>query len=190
MIEIVNLVRDWRPLLVAILIFGFAPGAVLRLVVRAYPKGHPRREELVAELYEVNMASRPFWVAQQFETALFEGIPARAASQRKERSGGRSRGPELSGSQIEGLGRWGEEDALFRRRTDEFYDFLVKLHESQPSIGTTWPAVASSFEQLPRGDQLTVRRLILKGDLMGAAEITLQSFTDLEVVEEDVGRNG
>ncbi len=79
MTEVVELASDWTLLLLAILIFGLAPGVVLRLVLKAYPTGHSRREELLAELYAMNWAARPFWVAQQLETAIFEGLPARRA---------------------------------------------------------------------------------------------------------------
>lgn len=80
--ELVEVAADWRLLLLALLIFGVAPGVLLRVLVHVYPKDHPRREELVGELYGITMAARPFWVAQQLETALFEGIPARARRHR------------------------------------------------------------------------------------------------------------
>lgn len=61
-------------LLIALLIFGFAPGAVLRLIVLFFPRDDPRRRELLGELYAVPRIERPFWVAQQLEIALFEGL--------------------------------------------------------------------------------------------------------------------
>jgi hypothetical protein len=60
--------------LFALLVFGFAPGAVLRLIVRAFPRDDPRRRELLAELYVVPRMDRPFWVFEQIELALFEGL--------------------------------------------------------------------------------------------------------------------
>jgi hypothetical protein len=71
--EFIELVRDWRLFIAVLLVFGVAPDLVLRLVLLAYPKGHPRREELVGELYAMTIAARPMWVAQQFETAVFDG---------------------------------------------------------------------------------------------------------------------
>jgi hypothetical protein len=69
---------DWRTLTTALALLGFLPGFVLRQVVRIYPKGDPRRAELVAELHAIkNWLERPLFVAQQFETALAEGVPAR-----------------------------------------------------------------------------------------------------------------
>jgi len=60
----------------AVLIFGFAPGIVLAMIVRLIPD-HDRRLELQAELYEVPRWDRPFWVAQQFEVALRIGLAPR-----------------------------------------------------------------------------------------------------------------
>jgi hypothetical protein len=72
----------WFYLGVAFL-FGFAPGFALRLIVGLYPKGHPRRSELVAELYTVERLNRPTWVFEQLEVALFEGVAARRRDRRK-----------------------------------------------------------------------------------------------------------
>jgi hypothetical protein len=69
-----NAVLSWPTLVLAILVFGFAPGAALRLIVLAFPKDDPRREELLAEVYVVPRIERPFWVAQQLEVAIFEGL--------------------------------------------------------------------------------------------------------------------
>jgi len=63
--------------LLVLLVFGFAPGFVLRIVVLLYPKGDDRRRELVAELYVIPRLIRPVWVAEQIETALFEGLKMR-----------------------------------------------------------------------------------------------------------------
>ncbi len=59
---------------VALLIFGFAPGIVLALVLRLLAKDDPRRRELQAELYVVPRWERPFWVCEQLEVALREGL--------------------------------------------------------------------------------------------------------------------
>jgi hypothetical protein len=67
----------WPTLGVAILAFGFAPGVALRLIVLLYPRGNPRRRELLGELYAVPTIERPFWVAAQLELALFEGLRTR-----------------------------------------------------------------------------------------------------------------
>lgn len=63
--------------LTAVLLFGFVPGFVLRLFILIYPKGHPRRTELLGELYAQPLWLRLFFVAEQLETALFEGRSAR-----------------------------------------------------------------------------------------------------------------
>lgn len=60
----------------ALLIFGFAPGIALAVIVRLIPDVD-RRLELQAELYEVPRWERPFWVAQQLEVALRIGLAPR-----------------------------------------------------------------------------------------------------------------
>jgi hypothetical protein len=75
--DLVGVLRDWRLGLGIMLMFGTAPGLVLRLLLCMYPKGHPRRDELLAELYHLRYLERPLFVAQQMETALFEGMSAR-----------------------------------------------------------------------------------------------------------------
>jgi len=62
----------------AVLVMGLLPGLVLRLLVRLYPKDHPRRTELLAELYALPWWERPFFVAQVIEVATCEGLPLRA----------------------------------------------------------------------------------------------------------------
>jgi hypothetical protein len=54
-----------------------APRLVLRLLLLAYPKNDPRRDELMAELRAIPRIERPFWVAEQTELALAEGLPRR-----------------------------------------------------------------------------------------------------------------
>ena len=66
--------KAWPVFVVALLVFGFAPGAVLRLIVLAFHPDDPRRRELLAELHAVPRFERPFWVLEQFEVALFEGV--------------------------------------------------------------------------------------------------------------------
>lgn len=70
-------VISWPTFILALLIFGFAPGAALRLIVLVFDKDDPRRYELLAEVYRVPRVERPFWVAQQLEVALFEGVGQR-----------------------------------------------------------------------------------------------------------------
>jgi hypothetical protein len=67
----------WPTLGGAVFVFGFAPGALLRLIVLVFKKSDPRRQELLAELHAVPRIERPFWVAEQLEVALFEGLPGR-----------------------------------------------------------------------------------------------------------------
>src|SRR5262249_8212633 len=78
-------VISWPTLGCALLVYGFAPGALLRLIVLLYPRKHPRRRELIGELYAYPRIMRPFWVAEQLETALFEGLHDRLAAWRARR---------------------------------------------------------------------------------------------------------
>lgn len=74
MAELLDVVTSPWNLLWALLVFGLALGLCLRLVVLAYPRNDPRRDELVAELYAVPRIQRPLWVAEQLEVALFESL--------------------------------------------------------------------------------------------------------------------
>ncbi len=67
----------WSALGFALLIFGFAPGFLLRFIVLAFPRDDPRRRELLGEVHHVPRLERPFWVAEQFEVALVEGLGGR-----------------------------------------------------------------------------------------------------------------
>jgi hypothetical protein len=82
MAELIDAVASWQTLLLAVGVFGFAPNVVLRLLLLAYPKNDPRRRELIAELKAMKWFERPFWVADQFGTALFDGLPRRKAARR------------------------------------------------------------------------------------------------------------
>jgi hypothetical protein len=80
MTDLVDTVTSWPSLLLVLLVFGFAPGFCLRIIVLAYPRGDPRRAELIAELYAVPRIERPLWVTEQLEVALFEGLPHRISA--------------------------------------------------------------------------------------------------------------
>lgn len=80
MAELLEAVASWPSLVLIVVVFGFAPGFCLRLIVLAYPRSDPRRKELVAELYTVPRFQRPLWVAEQLEVALFEGFAHRVSA--------------------------------------------------------------------------------------------------------------
>jgi len=92
MSELLELVASPLNILWVLLGFGFAPGFCLRLIVLLYPVGHPRRKELVAELYVIKRPLRPLFVAEQLETALFEGIKERRKAGRDKQE--RARAPK------------------------------------------------------------------------------------------------
>jgi hypothetical protein len=79
MASVIFHVISWPAFAVALAVFGFAPGAVLRLIVLVYRRDNPRRRELPGELYAVPRIERPFWVIEQLEVALFEGLRCRLA---------------------------------------------------------------------------------------------------------------
>jgi hypothetical protein len=72
--EMIIAVVSWPALVILLLVFGFAPGAVLRLLVRAFHRDDLRRQEMLAEIHAVPRLERPFWVAEQLEVAISEGI--------------------------------------------------------------------------------------------------------------------
>jgi len=69
-----DMVASWRSLVLVLFVFGFAPGAALRVIVLAFHRDDPRRDELIAELYVIPRVHRPLWVCEQLEVALFEGL--------------------------------------------------------------------------------------------------------------------
>jgi hypothetical protein len=77
--EFLEFVVNWRMGLLVLLVFGFAPGALLRLIVLAFHRDDPRRSEMLAELHAVPRLERPLWVVEQLEVALSEGVWERIA---------------------------------------------------------------------------------------------------------------
>ncbi|MGW7538620.1 hypothetical protein [Amycolatopsis sp. NPDC054798] len=83
--ELAGHVATWGAgtLVLTALVFGFFPVFAVNLLARVYPKGHPRRAELVAELHDVPRRERLIWVAEQFATVLFDGVPERVRARRR-----------------------------------------------------------------------------------------------------------
>jgi hypothetical protein len=93
MLDLLEGLRAWPLLIVALVVFGFLPGVVLRIILLAFRRRDPRRAEILAELRAVPRWERPFWVAEQIEVALFEGLLERI----KAAVGRRARSPERIG---------------------------------------------------------------------------------------------
>jgi hypothetical protein len=72
--EVLPYLFSWRTLVVVLLLFGFAPAFILRIVALAFHRDDPRRQEMLAEVHAVPRLERPFWVAEQLEVALCEGL--------------------------------------------------------------------------------------------------------------------
>jgi hypothetical protein len=121
MVELMEAITSWPSLLWVVIVFGFAPRLCLRLIVRASPRGDPRRAELIAELYAVPRIQRPLWVAEQLEVALFEGLGQRVSA----------------GIRRLGLGFWAVLLALLVGATPLTF---VLVTQSMDSTGT-WVAV-------------------------------------------------
>ncbi|SFO88836.1 hypothetical protein [Amycolatopsis rubida] len=87
-----HLVMTWGigTLFMTALVFGFFPTFVVNVLARIYPKGHPRRDELIAELRDVPRREQLIWVAEQFATLLFDGVPARVQNAVRKRRQARS----------------------------------------------------------------------------------------------------
>lgn len=75
--ELITELVDWKLGLLAIFVYAVCPQWILRLLVRAYGRDDPRRYELLGEVYAVPYVRRPFWVAEQVETALADAAMPR-----------------------------------------------------------------------------------------------------------------
>jgi len=77
--ELIGALASWKLFLVVLLVFGLAPGLLLRIIVFAFHRDDPRRQELRGELFNVPRWERPVWVVEQLEVALVEGLGERIA---------------------------------------------------------------------------------------------------------------
>jgi hypothetical protein len=68
----------------ALLLSGFAPTFILEVVIRFYPEGDRRRDELRADyaflLKTTKGHESTIWVGRQLATALFDGLPVRIST--------------------------------------------------------------------------------------------------------------
>lgn len=85
-VELLDHVLSLQALLVTLLVFGFAPGLILRVALLAYPRAHPDRAELLGEYYAVPYHERPLFAAAGCERALCDGLPARIRERRERRA--------------------------------------------------------------------------------------------------------
>jgi hypothetical protein len=68
---------SWRTLLVLVVCYSVMPYLVLWIVVRCWPRDHPRRAEYLAEYDAVHLFMRPFWVADAAIRSLTDGLACR-----------------------------------------------------------------------------------------------------------------
>jgi hypothetical protein len=67
-------------LILAGLVFGFAPVIVAKVLATAFPKSDPRRAEMLAEIYKVPYKNRVTWLFEQSARVVTEAVPARIKS--------------------------------------------------------------------------------------------------------------
>lgn len=68
---------------VVLAIVGPGPVMAMRILGRVWPKNHPRRQELIAEVKALPYRDRVFYVAEMLETAITDGLPQRLVEQRR-----------------------------------------------------------------------------------------------------------
>ena len=156
----------WPTVLASLLMFGFAPGAVLRVIVLAYRRDNPRRAELLAELPNVPFFFRPLWVCEQLENALFEGLAGRlAALIGRTRYGRRRRSLPGQPSGDDAVARYldlleGFVAALwdFESRKRSFqaipYRRVSPATSNRPLSGSTYWMTVDDHANLARGDRV------------------------------------
>jgi hypothetical protein len=91
--ELLDAAASWESLVAVLLVFGLAPGLVLRSMLLLYPKEHPRRAELLAEFKVIKRPIRPLWVAEIISVCLFEGLGERSKARALQRRRRHLRGP-------------------------------------------------------------------------------------------------
>lgn len=74
MIELLGAIASLKTFFLVLLIFGLAPGLVVRFISLAFHRDDPRRAEMRAELHAVPRLKRPLWVAEQLEVVICEGL--------------------------------------------------------------------------------------------------------------------
>jgi len=132
---------SWPVLGTALAVWGFAPGALLRLIVLAFRRDDPRRRELSGELYAVPLIERPFWVAGKLELALTEGLGGRLRKAVRHRSLGQhmdtaarvlALAQQTSDQAIADARR--EADETVRRARQEANEILCEAHRQANKI--------------------------------------------------------
>jgi hypothetical protein len=82
MLDLIGSTASPMSLLILVGVFGFAPVFTVRIFVLLYPPGHPRRAELIAELYTLKRIPRVFYAAEVAAAAVVEGVAERIKARR------------------------------------------------------------------------------------------------------------
>lgn len=158
-------------LVVTVFLLGLAPVFVVRLIAAVYPKGHPRRREIVGEMRHVEGVSQLLeqwrWLGETFGLALCEGLPARRSRRRASSGFGASvpmwRDDEQVQVQVSDLRAskvtvrrmlWGEVTAYVDSLTDG--PQLVQVRSDEDKRSLTFHL--GSARQSPQLARLTLRR--------------------------------
>jgi DNA-binding transcriptional MerR regulator len=168
---------SWPVLGTALVVFGLAPGAVLRVIVLAFPRDDPRRHELLGELHAVPRIERPFWVAEQLEIGLFEGLRGRLARRRPDGRAVRQEEHPRPVSHVKRGGEVGpEQGSLFG---EEFDNLWQDVGYRGP---TACAAAGITYHQLDHWAQTGLAEPSALAAL-GAGSQQLYSFRDILVLK-------
>jgi hypothetical protein len=155
MTELLHVVASWPGLLLVVIVFGFAPGFCLRLIVLAYPRGDPRRKELIAELYAVPRIQRPLWVAEQLEVALFEGLPHRISTVIRSRAQRASTADLLSRVRKHDRAAWDEMAYRYGALvTTTVRSFRLQDPDALDAVQMTWLRLAENLDRIQSPERL------------------------------------
>ncbi len=152
MAELLGTVAFWPSLLLVVVVFGFAPGLCLRLIVLAYPRDDPRRDELIAELYAVPRIQRPLWVAQQLEVALFEGLVHRVSAIIRRLAGRRRARARASEGD---MATWEELVRRYNRLVrSTVASFRLQGADAEDAVQNTWLRVVERMDTIRDPERL------------------------------------
>ncbi|MFD1716018.1 hypothetical protein ACFSBZ_16205 [Amnibacterium flavum] len=130
-----------------LVVWGIAPGLVLRLASLCFEKEDPKRREMIAELYVVPRWDQPLWVAQQVERSLMDGLGGRVID------AGRGRLWD----------RWEYMDGIaMNAMAPDTFEIPEQRHKDQIRVGDLVKVGFDSFRE--GGERMWVEVTKVKGD--------------------------
>lgn len=165
MSEILAGLTSWQALVIGLLVFGLAPGILLRAIVLLYRSDDPARREVLAELRAVPRWERPFWVAEQLEAALFEGFVARVRIAIAYKRGFRSGQREVQRTLLDHLD--GRRIMVLKDNSIVHVPSFARLQST--SMWRSWPRVTVGYVRLSWNQILaSPKRAAKRTSLLGA----------------------